>query len=1025
MSFTNKRKAEFLKGAREEVDSTDLTDLTQEIVSSKKKRLFASEIKPRPLKLSQAEYATITKQILNSGDRISLDVSDPEKVTINTELADIEADIASKQDLLMSGTNIRTINGNSVLGSGNLLLTKFNFPDLNNVENTPDLNKPISNPTRSLINTKQDILVSGSTLKSINGATLLGSGEVSIDKNFVGLSNIDNTSDENKPLSLSAVQALNLKQNVLVSGTNVKTLNNSSILGSGNVVLDKNFIGLANIDNTSDIQKPLSTATMSALDLKQNLLISGSTISTINNQSLMTSGNINITKTTMGLSNVNNTSDSNKPVSIAAQAALDLKQNVLTAGSNIKTLNNVSVLGSGNLVLDKSFVNLMYVDNTSDLNKPISTATQSALTGLEVVLDAKQDTLVPGSNIKTINGASILGAGNVELTASSLNLDQVDNTSDLNKPISTATQAALNLLDAEIDTKQATLLSGQNISTINGQSLLTGTDLEISRPSLNIDNVDNTADLDKPISTATQQALDLKQSSLVNGNNIKSLNNISVLGSGNLTIDKVFVDLANIDNTSDLNKPISVAAQNVFDAKQDLLVAGDNLQTLNSVSILGAGNLVVDKNFVLLDQVDNTADANKPVSIAAQTALDQKQNLLQPGVNIKTLNSSSVLGSGDFLINKITVGLDQVDNTSDWDKPISIATAQALDLKQDDLVDGVNIKTLNGNSLLGSGNINFDKAALGLDEVDNTSDYDKPVSQATATALALKQDVLVSALSIKTVNGVSLLDQGDMIVDKEFVGLPNVDNTADSDKPISLLQQAALDAKQDELISGQTIKSINNISLLGQGNLVFEVDRDLLGINNVDNTSDLNKPVSTAQQAALDLKQSLAEKNQPDGYAGLDANSKILLSQMPITGLFYKGTWNADTNTPTINTNSGTTGDYYKVSVQGSTAINGITDWDIGDWIIYSGTEWQKVDNSELVSSVAGKIGNVSLVKGDVGLGNVDNTADASKPISTAAQTALDLKQNVLSSGTSIKTVNNVSLLGSGNVPVQDVLVSG
>jgi hypothetical protein len=45
------------------------------------------------------------------------------------------------------------------------------------------------------------------------------------------------------------------------------------------------------------------------------------------------------------------------------------------------------------------------------------------------------------------------------------------------------------------------------------------------------------------------------------------------------------------------------------------------------------------------------------------------------------------------------------------------------------------------------------------------------------------------------------------------------------------------------------------------------------------------------------------------------------------------------------------------------------------------------------VSSVAGKTGAVSLVKGDVGLGDVDNTSDANKPISTAVQTALDGKQ--------------------------------
>jgi hypothetical protein len=75
------------------------------------------------------------------------------------------------------------------------------------------------------------------------------------------------------------------------------------------------------------------------------------------------------------------------------------------------------------------------------------------------------------------------------------------------------------------------------------------------------------------------------------------------------------------------------------------------------------------------------------------------------------------------------------------------------------------------------------------------------------------------------------------------------------------------------------------------------------------------------------------------------------------------------------------------------------------------------LDNTNLVTSVAGKTGVVTLVKGDVGLGNVDNTSDANKPISTATQTALDLKAN-LASPTFTGTVGGVSkgMVGLGNV---------
>ena len=70
------------------------------------------------------------------------------------------------------------------------------------------------------------------------------------------------------------------------------------------------------------------------------------------------------------------------------------------------------------------------------------------------------------------------------------------------------------------------------------------------------------------------------------------------------------------------------------------------------------------------------------------------------------------------------------------------------------------------------------------------------------------------------------------------------------------------------------------------------------------------------------------------------------------------------------------------------------------------------------VQSVAGKTGAVTLDKSDVGLGNVDNTSDADKPISSATQSALNAKQATLVSGTNIKTINGTSLLGSGDITI-------
>lgn len=87
-----------------------------------------------------------------------------------------------------------------------------------------------------------------------------------------------------------------------------------------------------------------------------------------------------------------------------------------------------------------------------------------------------------------------------------------------------------------------------------------------------------------------------------------------------------------------------------------------------------------------------------------------------------------------------------------------------------------------------------------------------------------------------------------------------------------------------------------------------------------------------------------------------------------ITGaLTYQGTWNASTNTPTLASGVGTTGYYYVVSVAGSTNLDGITDWQIGDWAVFNGSVWQKVDNTDAVTSVNGQTGTVVLGAANVG----------------------------------------------------------
>lgn len=73
------------------------------------------------------------------------------------------------------------------------------------------------------------------------------------------------------------------------------------------------------------------------------------------------------------------------------------------------------------------------------------------------------------------------------------------------------------------------------------------------------------------------------------------------------------------------------------------------------------------------------------------------------------------------------------------------------------------------------------------------------------------------------------------------------------------------------------------------------------------------------------------------------------------------------------------------------------------------------LDDTNLVTSVAGKAGVVTLVKGDVGLGNVDNTSDANKPISTATQTALNLKYDASNPAGYTSNVGDITSVVAGD----------
>ena len=413
-----------------------------------------------------------------------------------------------------------------------------------------------------------------------------------------------------------------------------------------------------------------------------------------------------------------------------------------------------------------------------------STAASEALANLRK--DVEDDEAVTAASLndkvgqsRTINGHDL--SEDVILSKADVGLSEVDNTSDADKPVSTLTQLAL---DKKVDKQTGySLISNTALTKLNNlpsQSELSGelqtlsgnlsshvdnkeNPHEVTKDQVGLGNVDNTSDADKPVSTATQTALDEKVSKTtkINGHALDT----------DITILKGDIGLGNVDNTSDLDKPVSTAQQeaineldrNTSAALNDLKTAVEFVETsLNDSSEASASainelagvlknltingkpmdgtNFTITKEDVGLGNVENESTSSMPVSTATQEALNAKVD--------KTTSINGHLLSTDVTITKEDVGLGNVDNTSDLNKPISTATQEALDGKVETST------TVNGHAL--SGNVEVTKTDLGLQNLESVVLQGRVAAalteinadvQSLTTTVTTNEDVVAAALN--------------------------------------------------------------------------------------------------------------------------------------------------------------------------------------------------------------------------------------------------------------------------------------
>lgn len=127
-----------------------------------------------------------------------------------------------------------------------------------------------------------------------------------------------------------------------------------------------------------------------------------------------------------------------------------------------------------------------------------------------------------------------------------------------------------------------------------------------------------------------------------------------------------------------------------------------------------------------------------------------------------------------------------------------------------------------------------------------------------------------------------------------------------------------------------------------------------------------------------------------------------------IGALNFKGTWNAATNSPALTSGVGTKGDYYVVSVAGSTDLDGTTLWGVGDWAVFNGSIWQKVDGGD-TSSVTSLT--VTTLTGYMYANNTSPvTASTTIPNAGLANSTITLGNATLTLGGTTTNVGNLTL---------------
>lgn len=291
--------------------------------------------------------------------------------------------------------------------------------------------------TTTQLNSKQDTLVSGQNIKTINGQSVIGEGNIEIQQSELPIASANTLGGVKVGTGLS----INPESGVLSADS--PEWNNIS--GKPEDIVNITERLASKLDTATYNSEKSSFATKDELNSKADAsaITDMATQTWVQNQGYLTevpSNYVTDSELTEGLagkqdkgdyalkSDLNTLATKEELATKADASALSSKQDTLVSGTNIKTINGETILGSGNLVIQSGTSNwddiqgkpqFAGVATSGDYNDLINKPTIPDVSDLATKQEiaGKQDTLVSGTNIKTINGNSVLGAGDITIQA--------------------------------------------------------------------------------------------------------------------------------------------------------------------------------------------------------------------------------------------------------------------------------------------------------------------------------------------------------------------------------------------------------------------------------------------------------------------------------------------------------------------------------------------------------------------------------------------------------------------------------